>query len=94
MPFTTSPANGCPERVEERQDAPDMPPGRRTDHQVDFYLIHLTVDMPGFTMRWTSPPLAPTSGDHHRGSDLRVIEEFSTVHTYGTASGAVQWERI
>ena len=71
-----------------------MSPGGQAEHQVEFYLIHLTVDMPGFTMRWTSPPLAPTSGEHNRGSDLRVVEEFSTVHTYGAATGTVQWERI
>lgn len=97
MPFTTSPVNGCAKQVEERQDAPEMSPVRPTGdfagHRVDFYLIHLTVGVPGFTMRWTAPPLGPASGERFRGSDLRVVQEFSTVFTYGAATDTVRWRR-
>lgn len=91
MPFTTSPVDGCAKRVEERQYAPEQPPGRPADYRVDFYLIHLTVGVPGFTVRWTAPPLAPASGDRHCGSDLRVVQEFATVLTSGAATDTIQW---
>jgi hypothetical protein len=60
--------------------------------QVDFYLIHLTVGVPGFTMRWTVPPPVPAGGDRHCGSDLRVLQEFSAVLTSSAATDAIQWE--
>jgi hypothetical protein len=55
----------------------------------DFYLIHLTVSVPGFTMRWTAPP--PDDG-HPRGSDLRLVENSAAILTSSATTQDISWK--
>ena len=96
------------ERAEERLDAPDMSYMRQMSasagYQVDFYLIYLAISVPGFTFAWTAPSRAPgesipagaasaTDGGRHGGSDLRLVQDVSTVLTSSAATHAIQWDR-
>jgi hypothetical protein len=60
MSFMTLPVSGRGERIEKRPDVPEMsyigPTGASAGYRVEFYLISLTVGVPGFTMTWTAPP--------------------------------------
>jgi hypothetical protein len=99
MSFMTLPVSSPPKRIDDRRDAPEATaPMRQTSapagHRVDFYLIYLAIGVPGFTMAWTAPSRAPGGSlpDRYGGSDLRLVQEFSTVLTSSAATHAIQWD--
>jgi hypothetical protein len=78
-------------RIQDQHTMPDMSHMRHMNapmaYQVDFYLIYVTIGVPGFKMSWTTLPKASS------GSDLCLAREFSTVLTSSAATRVVHWAR-